>query len=114
MKSPIILLLALLSFSLSCSRQPEMRSISTAPAAQTAAEPVKPETYGAKQQKVSLSDVDKAESTTEAADRKIIRNADLTMEVASTTEAQHRVTAIAESHGGFVVTSESKQREDAD
>ena len=111
MKSPIIPLLALLSFSLSCSRQAEMRAVSTAPVAQTAAEPVKPETYGAQQQKVSLSDVDKAESTAEAADRKIVRNADITMEVASTTEAQHRVTAIAESHGGFVVTSEAKQRE---
>jgi hypothetical protein len=50
----------------------------------------------------------------EAADRKIIRNANMTMEVNSTTETQHRVTSIAESHGGFVVTSESKQREDAD
>ena len=36
------------------------------------------------------------------------------MEVASTTEAQHRVTSIAESHGGFVVTSEAKQRENID
>jgi hypothetical protein len=32
----------------------------------------------------------------------------------TTTEAQQRVTSIAESHAGFVVTSESKQREDAD
>lgn len=49
-----------------------------------------------------------------AIDRKIIRNADLTIEVNSTTEAQQRVTSIAESQGGFVVTSESKQREHVD
>lgn len=36
------------------------------------------------------------------------------MEVPSTTEAHHRVASIAESHGGFVVTSESKQRENVD
>jgi Domain of unknown function (DUF4349) len=60
---------------------------------------------------VSLTDADKSESTAGALERKIIRNADLTMEVTSTTEAQHRVTSVAESHGGFVVTSEAKQRE---
>ena len=65
-------------------------------------------------QKVSLTDVDKAEVINEAADRKIIRNADITMEVESTTDAQHQVTTIAESHGGFVVTSEAKQRENID
>ena len=115
MKSPIILLLALLSFSLSCSRRSraDLAPIASQPAPVTA-ETARPETYGAQHQKVSLTDVDKAESTAEAAERKIIRNADLTMEVASTTEAQHGVTAIAESHGGFVVTSEAKQRENVD
>jgi hypothetical protein len=62
-------------------------------------------------EKVSLTDADTAASV---ADRKIIRNANLTMEVNSTIETQHRVTSIAESHGGFVVTSESKQREASD
>ncbi len=116
MKSPIILLLALLSFSLSCSRQStaDLAPIATSQPAPATAETARPETYGAQHQKVSLTDVDKAESTAEAAERKIIRNADLTMEVASTTEAQHGVTAIAESHGGFVVTSEAKQRENID
>ncbi len=64
--------------------------------------------------KVSLTDADTAASAAEAADRKIIRNANLTMEVNSTTETQHRVTSIAETYGGFVVTSEAKQRESAD
>ena len=66
------------------------------------------------QQQASLTQPETLASTAEAADRKIIRNANLTIEVNSTTETQHRVTSIAESHGGFVVTSEAKQREDAD
>lgn len=61
--------------------------------------------------KVSLAEGEKAEETSAAADRKIIRNADLTMEVSSTTDTQHRIVSIAEAHGGFVVTSEAKQRE---
>jgi hypothetical protein len=63
---------------------------------------------------VPLTQPDSLALAAEAADRKIIRNANISVEVNSTTEASHRVTAIAESHGGFVVTSESKQREDAD
>jgi hypothetical protein len=69
---------------------------------------------GAQMKQVSLTDADTAAEAAEAADRKIIRNAALTMEVNSTTEAQHRVTSIAESRGGFVVTSEAKQREDVE
>lgn len=65
-------------------------------------------------QNVSLTDAVKADSTNAAYERKIIRDADLTMEVPSTTEAQRKVTSIAESHGGFVVTSEAKQRQAED
>lgn len=64
--------------------------------------------------KVSLDESEKAEETSAAADRKIIRNADLTMEVTSTTDTQHSIVSIAESHGGFVVTSEAKQRENVE
>jgi hypothetical protein len=113
MKSPIILVLILLSFSLSCSRQGDMARQAVEVKPENAAAPA-PENNGAHQQKVSLSDVDKAESTAEAFDRKIIRNADITIEVDSTTETQHRITSIAEQHGGFVVTSEAKQRENID
>jgi len=60
---------------------------------------------------VSLNEAVKSNSTTAAMERKIIRDADLTMEVPNTTETQRKVTSIAESHGGFVVTSEAKQRE---
>lgn len=64
--------------------------------------------------KVSLTDSEKVEETTAAVDRKIIRNADLTIEVPSTTDAQHQVVSIAETHGGFVVTSEAKQRDNVE
>ena len=118
MKSPIILLLALLSFSLSCSRGgsgsfvPHNAKSSEQVQAQDAAKTAP--TYSVQQQKVSLTDVDKVGATAEAATRKIIRNADITMEVASTTDTQHKVTSIAEANGGFVVTSEAKQRENVD
>jgi len=65
-------------------------------------------------QQVSLSQVDVSASAAEAADRKIIRNGNLTIEVNSTSEAQQKVTSIAEANGGFVVTSEAKQRESAE
>ncbi|HJP92641.1 MAG TPA: DUF4349 domain-containing protein [Pyrinomonadaceae bacterium] len=118
MKAPLILLLAVLIFSISCSYQ-HPRSASTEQATniaqpeRTDAE-AKSQTTTPQQHKISLTDVDKAASTAEAIDRKIIRNADITIEAASTTEAQYRVTEIAEAHGGFVITSEAKQRENMD
>ena len=60
---------------------------------------------------VSFDEVEKVEESAVAFDRKIIRNADLTMEVASTTDTQQKIVSIAESRGGFVVTSEAKQRD---
>jgi hypothetical protein len=60
---------------------------------------------------LSLAESESVEEAAAALDRKIVRNADLTMEVASTTDTQHRVVSIAEAHGGFVVTSEAKQRD---
>src|SRR6185503_17894576 len=118
MKSPLILLLALLSFSLSCSSSANRLASSPNASAQKdtqqLAEVAKTQNYGTEMEKVSLNDVDKEGSTAEAADRKIIRNADITIEVPSTTDAQHQVTTIADAHGGFVVTSEAKQRENND
>jgi len=125
MKSPIILLVALLSFSLSCSS--EQKAFSTnVPVQKDVAKPqsqAKPENYvaetavnartrvdGVQSERVSLNDVDRAESTAEAADRKIIRNADITIEVPSTTDTQHLVTSIADAHGGFVATSGSIEK----
>jgi hypothetical protein len=119
MKSPIILLLVLLSFTLSCSsanQAPPASNMQSARVAQSDSEPkeaVNPTagTSGVMADKVSY-DASKAE--TGVVDRKIIRNADITIEVDSTSEAQHRVTSIAEARGGFVVTSEAKQRQSVD
>jgi hypothetical protein len=119
MKSPIILLLVLLSFTLSCSsanQAPPASNMQSARVAQSDSEPkeaVNPtaSTSGVMPDKVSY-DASKAE--TGVVDRKIIRNADITIEVDSTSEAQHRVTSIAEARGGFVVTSEAKQRQSVD
>ena len=121
MKSPIFFLLALLSFSISCSTQRQdswnlgaQKTGSARVASQPDAEVAAAQNFGVQEKTVSLTDVDNARSTADAADRKIIRNADITIEVSSTTDTQHRVTSIAEAHGGFVVTSEAKQRESND
>lgn len=50
-----------------------------------------------------------AQVSANAMDRKIIRNGELALETDSPTDGLRRITAIAESLGGFVVTSEFKQ-----
>ena len=58
---------------------------------------------------VSFADAASAQAITQASDRKIIKNADLSIEVDAPKEAQARIASIAEGQGGFVVTSEFKQ-----
>jgi len=65
-------------------------------------------------QPVSLVAADSAETVAAGADRKIIKNAELTLEVTSPNDAQRSVASIAESQGGFVVTSETKISENHD
>jgi hypothetical protein len=60
---------------------------------------------------VSLNQADQSHSVAEAMDRKILRDANLTLEVAAPAEVQRKINSIAELAGGFVVTSESKQRQ---
>lgn len=115
MKSPTILLLVLLSFTLSCSRRANSGSSSASlevplPASQPLA--IQKEEAKTTVHFDAVTDSEQAETI--AVDRKIIRNADITIEVASTSEAQHRVTSIAETHGGFVAASEAKQRQSVD
>lgn len=130
MKSPTItsfLLFVLILGSVSCdgarSGQPANQSANTPPSTATRSQVAQAEeTAGSTTtagdlngtmqfKKVSLAEGEKAEETSAAADRKIVRNADLTMEVSAPTDTQHRIVSIAESHGGFIVTSEAKQRE---
>ena len=63
---------------------------------------------------VSLKQADQSNSIAEAMDRKILRDATLTLEVGAPAETQRKIASIAESLGGFVVTSESKQRQTGD
>lgn len=61
-------------------------------------------------QRVSLTQADAAQQAPAAVERKIIRNAALTVEVESPADTQRRVASLAEARGGFVVTSESHQQ----
>lgn len=58
---------------------------------------------------VSLASIGTVYAAGEPIDRKIIRNADLTLETETPTDGLRKITSVAESHGGFVVTSEFKQ-----
>ena len=60
-------------------------------------------------QNVSLSQADRSQAAPVPVERKIIRNAQLTVEHDAPAEAARRIASIAESRGGFVVTSESRQ-----
>ena len=65
-------------------------------------------------QPVSLNQADQSQSMAEAMNRKILRNAELTLEVSDPSVAQRQITSIAEALGGFVISSESKQRQIGD
>jgi hypothetical protein len=64
----------------------------------------------ASSQNISLTQADSANAASQAVARKIIRNGNLTLEVSSPTEIQSRIFSIAETRGGFVVTSEMSQQ----
>lgn len=55
---------------------------------------------------LSLSNMSVPQTDTAPTDRKIVRNAELNLESASPEDTQHKITAIAESKGGFVVESQ--------
>ncbi len=63
----------------------------------------------AKAENIKLDAADKSQTPVVPTDRKIIRNGDLTLELSDPADAQRKIARIAESLGGFVVTSESKQ-----
>src|SRR5262249_42473067 len=63
--------------------------------------------------RATISTISTVRASTQAADRKIIRNADLTIETNSPTDGLRRVTSIAESNGGFVVPSDFKHIDSA-
>ncbi len=108
----ILLLLAVVFGQLGCSRYASSEIVDSQPAS---APPAKvAEQTEQTVRGVSLGAVDSAETVAAAADRKIIKNAELTLEVTSPNDAQRSVASIAESQGGFVVTSETKISENRD
>lgn len=122
MKSPKLLFLFMpLLLVAGCGQQQPMSRQSEGLATKSASisraeETIKPEQVPAEpqspmMQQVSLNQADQSRSMAEAMNRKILRNAELTLEVTDPGAAQRKITSIAESLGGFVVTSESKQRQ---
>ena len=111
-------LIAVLSLSIlaACSTESD-RQASTQSAQTAKSEPTSPDTksqgFQTERVHLKLDDAGKAQSFDEL-NRKIIKDADLTLEVDSPMETMGRVTTIAEAHGGFIVTSESKQRPSSD
>ena len=111
MKSLSIVLLVLVVVLGGCSR---FESNQQARLTTSAQKPIADAIEAHKTENHSLNQTEKAVSIEAALDRKITRDANLTIEVGSTTDAQQRVTSIAETLGGFVVTSEAKQRQDTE
>jgi hypothetical protein len=56
----------------------------------------------------TLSMISTVQASVQANDRKIIRDANLTVETDSPTDGLKRITSIAEANGGFIVTSDFK------
>ncbi|HJZ81018.1 MAG TPA: DUF4349 domain-containing protein, partial [Pyrinomonadaceae bacterium] len=72
------------------------------------------DTKSAPQVNVSLDQASSVNAASQAIERKIIRNANLIVEVAAPTDVQRKIFSVAESHGGFVVTSEMTQQTSGD
>lgn len=69
------------------------------------------EQAGQRQAADPFSTANSIQASAQAIERKIIRNAELTMELDAPEETQRRIASIAEKHGGFVVNSESRQND---
>jgi hypothetical protein len=57
-------------------------------------------------QQVTLNQVENSQTPPAAIERKIVRNADLQLEAESPEQSQQKISAVAESKGGFVVESQ--------
>jgi len=62
---------------------------------------------------LQVSNAELKKAAAEYAERKVIRNATVTLEVEKPAEVQAMLTSVAESHGGFVVSSEFKRTDTA-
>ena len=116
MKSPTLIFLILVSMFLAGCSLRERPSEYASKAPQPTVESTENENYAqtSQLQDASLRKVDDSQAISEAMDRKVIKNAELKLEVASPNETQHKISEIAASVGGFVVDSETKHREGND
>jgi Domain of unknown function (DUF4349) len=62
-------------------------------------------------QKVSLDSASATQGSAQITERKIIRNAEMTIEIDDPNEGLRKIATIAEKNGGFVVTSESRENQ---
>jgi hypothetical protein len=60
-------------------------------------------------QKVSLDSASASQVSAQITERKIIRDAEMTLEISDPNEGLQKIASIAEKNGGFVVTSESRE-----
>ncbi len=101
------------SGSMSSNSSSSSTSTSTAPASASADKSAGSGGGDATFKNVSLtqaSDSQSAPVTVAVVERKIIRNADISLELDAPAEAQQKIASLAEARGGFVVTSESRQQ----
>jgi hypothetical protein len=122
----LIFILALAAFTAcgggeySSNSSPNARSAASSQAAapQTNAAPAEQAKAGgggqAVIQNVSLQQADQSQAAPVPVDRKIIRNANLSLETDDPKKAMQRIASVAESRGGFVVTSETRQEAGVD
>ncbi len=61
-------------------------------------------------QQIPQDKTDNAQANNSAVERKIIRNAEMIFEVSAPDELQRKISSIAESKGGYVVSSDSSQQ----
>jgi hypothetical protein len=83
-------------------------------AAQTDAESSKVKSDARTENRVAFNKANLNDANNAAFERKIIRNAVLTLELKATADAQRKIESIAEARGGFTVTSESVQRDSSE
>jgi hypothetical protein len=121
MKPNAIFILALMLLALAgCSAGSDNASMSNTSAASAPTSAAKSERAAAapqgggaagqaQMQNVSLQQADASQNAPVTVERKIIRNAELSLETDEPQKAMQRVASVAEARGGFVVASESRQ-----
>jgi hypothetical protein len=105
---PAMLLAVTLSLLTGCFRQPEHKvaEMQSKPAPVPTGAPAP----AASSRADSFVETPASQSTILVTPRKVIRNAELTIETDSPADGKRKIEVIAESHGGFVITSEITDR----